>query len=350
MQVYHTLDELYENAPTFKISKKEKYVIFSDLHMGNCRERDDFKKNSKLFNHILKNYYYSNDYHLILNGDIEELQKFSLQKVMSRYGNIYSDFIEFARNKKLYKIIGNHDFELDQRDDYPLRPHLYRALKFKYKKDCIFIFHGHQASHAVEKYNALYTLLLRFVAKPLLIKNASTAYDSKKKFKVEKKVYNFSNSKKIVSIIGHTHRPLFESLSKVDSIQYKIEQLCRIYTVAGKKEKKNIEKKLRNYKRELEKIFKKRKKERRKSSLYNTRLLIPSLFNSGCGIGKRGITSIEIANEKIFLVYWFHKKKNKKYLRYAEQDPQPLGDSGYYRIIIKEDYLDYIFTRIRLLN
>jgi hypothetical protein len=46
-------------------------------------------------------------------------------------------------------------------------------------------------------------------------------------------VYGFSSRRKIVSIIGHIHRPLFESLSKIDTLKYRIEQLCRHYPLAS---------------------------------------------------------------------------------------------------------------------
>jgi len=160
-----------------------------------------------------------------------------------------------------------------------------------------------------EKYNQLSGFMLRYLAYPLGIKNRSPAYDSKKRFRIEKIVYEFSNRNKLISIIGHTHRPLFESLSKLDYLKYQIEVLCREYPTAKKREKKGISEKIDFYLEELDAIHSKERNDILAYNIYNTDIIIPSLFNSGCTIGKRGITSIEIMNNQILLVHWFDKKR-----------------------------------------
>ena len=74
------------------------------------------------------------------------------------------------------------------------------------------------------------------------------------------------------------------------------------------------------------------------------------MFNSGCGIGRHGITALEIAGGRIALVYWFDRRKSAKYFESESSQPQQLGDSDYFRVILKEEDLDYIFTRINLLG
>ena len=49
---------------------------------------------------------------LILNGDIEELQRVSLSTIYKRWSNLYEQFGKFRDRGDLYKIIGNHDWEL----------------------------------------------------------------------------------------------------------------------------------------------------------------------------------------------------------------------------------------------
>ena len=77
--------------------------------------------------------------------------------------------------------------------------------------------------------------------------------------------------------------------------------------------------------------------------------MVPCIFNSGCVIGKKGITAIEITKGKIALVHWFDRRKSQKYLDYNGYVPVQLGDSEYYRVVFKEDDLNYIFARIKLL-
>ena len=83
---------------------------------------------------------------------------------------------------------------------------------------------------------------------------------------------------------------------------------------------------------------------------YNTIFHIPCLFNSGCVIGKRGITCLEIEDGQIRLVHWFDKNVSKKYLTKSGYEPEQLGDSDIYRMVINAESLDYIFTRINFLG
>jgi len=346
--IEQNLNKLFKKTIEIKVNKRDKIVIFSDLHLGDGSNNDEFEKNSKLFKSILKKYYLQKNYKLVLNGDIEELQKFSLYKIMTRWGKIYDLFKKFDINNRLYKIIGNHDYDLSlKKNKYDFK--ILQALKLNYNHNIVFLFHGHQAGFFIEKLNILLGYVLRYIFKPLGIKNYSTAYDSKKKFKVEKNVYKFSSKHKILSIMGHTHRPLFESLSKVDSIKFKIEQLCRDYPSASVPKKEKITEEIIKLKEELEYFHIKNKRLGLRSSLYNNNLIIPCVFNSGCGIGKRGITAIEIYDEKIFLVYWFNSSKNKKYIEYNVNQPEHLSYTDFYRLILKEERLDYIFSRVNLL-
>jgi UDP-2,3-diacylglucosamine pyrophosphatase LpxH len=343
------LNRLLGWTPVRELPKKPRIVIFSDLHMGNGKRRDDFLKNGLLFKTILKDYYLKNDYEIILNGDIEELQRFSLKQIRMYWEPVYDLFYEFDRKNRFYKIIGNHDYNLLLLPESEREFKLYSALRFSYKGHDMLIFHGHQASPFYEKYNALAEFMLKYVMNPLHIQNRSPAYDSEKRYRIEKRVYQFSNRNKMISIIGHTHRPLFESLSKIDFLKFKIEHLCRQYSEAGRKEKQMIEKDIVIYKEEMKRATKKERKTGIRSSLYDSTLTIPCTFNSGSGIGKRGITTIEITEDQIRLVHWFDKRRRKKYYNHYEHKPERLGQTHFFRMILEQDYLDYIFTRIKLL-
>lgn len=341
--------DLLNRTPAIALKNDDHYVIFSDLHLGNGGRKDDFAKNAKLFKKILKTFYIPNNYTLILNGDIEDLQKFPLRKITTRWKKIYSLFKSLLAENRLYKIIGNHDYNLFSFGRrYQLQ--ILNAVKLCYKGQYLFIFHGHQASNLLDKYNSFFGFILRYIIKPLGIKNYSTAYDSKKKFKVEKRVYQFSIRYKLLSIIGHTHRPLFESMSKVDSIKFEIENLCRAYTTADVEGKAKIKKKIDNLKEAMDYFNNKNPQLGLRSSLYNNNMIVPCLFNSGCGVGKRGITALEIVNGKMMLVYWFNSNKSQKYIEYNVHQPERLGRTDFYRLIIKQETLDYIFACIELLT
>ena len=109
---YNHLNDLYKKVSSLEITDKDRFVIFSDLHLGNGGRRDDFLKNSELFQYVLKNYYLKKGYKLILNGDVEELHRFSLKSIMNRWEKVYRIFSKFSQKTALYKTIGNHDCKL----------------------------------------------------------------------------------------------------------------------------------------------------------------------------------------------------------------------------------------------
>jgi UDP-2,3-diacylglucosamine pyrophosphatase LpxH len=348
--VHHTLCNLYNSAPVIKLTNQDRYIIFSDLHIGTKGKRDDFKKNSSLLLSALENYYLKNNYTLILNGDIEELLKFKLEKIQQKWAKVFDLFCAFRDDGRLIKILGNHDSDLIYEKKYTFNNELLEAVNFDYNGNSIFLFHGHQALHLHEKYHEIITLALRYLARPLNIKNLSPAYNSKRQFRIEKKVYQFSNNNKIASIIGHTHRPLFESLSKIDSIKFTIENLIREYQMAETVRQKQIKIDIKDLTAELLQTFKKNKKLGLRSSPYDALNIVPCMFNSGCCIGKRGITGIEIKDGRVSLVYWYGKKRYKKYLRFYEEEPVQLYNTNYFKIVLKSDELNSIFNRITLLS
>ncbi len=232
--VYQNLDKLFAEAPTYDLTDSDRWVIFSDLHMGDGGSTDDFKDNADLFIKALRDHYLKKNFSLILNGDVEELQRFSLNKIIKRWPQVYEVFTEFHEKFQLLKTIGNHDIELPSISDNPHPYELLEAFKFHYKEDDLFIFHGHQASKKFQSHNHIIGLTLRYLANPLGIKNYSVAHDSKKQYNIEKRTYSYSAYSKIASIIGHTHRPLFESMHKVERLKYKIEQMCRELAKSGK--------------------------------------------------------------------------------------------------------------------
>lgn len=347
------LERLLGNARSETLGPSSKVIILSDLHMGNGGRRDEFRRNSRLVRTMLSDFYLPEGYSLVLNGDIEELFKFPLESIEDRWGPMYDLFLRFRQNGFFWKTYGNHDAELLEDPDYRLADWLVESVKFRYGEESMMVFHGHQASVLLwETYplvSKAVVFFLRYIAKPVGIRNFSIAYNSRRRFAIERSIYDFSNQSKIVSIIGHTHRPLFESLSKVDFLNYRIEELCRSYPSAEGEERTEIECQIVELKAELENSYRRGKKIGLRSGLYNN-LTIPSLFNSGCAIGKRGLTALEIEGDRIRLVYWFRGKQSRRFLSDRDNSPTELGSTGYYRIVLNEDSLDYVFSRIHLLS
>ncbi len=347
--IYHQLDKLKKEAKVIPLKHRDKWVIFSDLHVGDRSSKDDFLTNSQLFINSIK-YYRDKKFKLFLNGDIEELQRFEYKTIFEKWPDLYQALDQIKEENGLLKTIGNHDVEFSFNDEIGLNFPAGQSYIFKHKKGEIFLFHGHQASTFYFKYNKLVGWILKYLANPLGINNYSVAHNSRKKYQIEKRVYHYSVYREIISIIGHTHRPLFESLSKAERLKIQIENLCREFAREKDDSRlKEIKKTIKSHKKELKKLFKKNKFES-VPYLYNALVHIPCLFNSGTVIGKRGMTCLEIENNRIRLVHWFDKKLSDKYLNKRGYEPEQVDDSQNYRMILNQESLDYIFARIKLLS
>ena len=335
------LDRLLAEAPVTAIDDSDRLVILSDFHMGDGGARDDFLPNSALCMAVLREHYLPRGARLVLNGDVEELQRTPYRRIHDRWAALYSIFDAFRSGAGLLKLVGNHDEGV---------PGALPSARFAYRSDTVFVFHGHQATTLYRSYNEPIAFLLKYIAHPLGIGNHSVSRDSGKRFKIERRVYRFSSANHVLSIIGHTHRPLFESMSKADSLKFKVEQLCRLYPETSASEQVGLERAIGRLKIELRRVLEKHHGERTRGSLYDWGLHVPCIFNSGCVIGKSGLTAIEIEEGRIRLVHWFDEARNSRYLEDDGGDsPLRLPGTGYWRVVLKEDSLRYMFTRIRLL-
>ena len=124
---------------------------------------------------------------------------------------------------------------------------------------------------------------------------------------------------------------------------------AKIAMLEDEGDKKSVKKLIKSHKKELKKIFTEEKVPVFGSHIYHSIFHIPCLFNSGCVIGKRGMTCLEIDKDEISLVHWFDKKISKKYLDKRGYEPEQFADSDYYRMVLNKEYLNYIFSRINLL-
>jgi predicted phosphodiesterase len=341
------LFEQMRAAPSIALDSASRIVVLSDLHMGDGSSNDDLGRNGELLSAFLARYYLARGSTLVLNGDIEELQKFRLQKIRAAWRGLFSIFDRFAREGRLYKIFGNHDEALLEsvRYPYPLHPGIRLGLGAR----SLFIFHGHQASGFFVKHNDVSGAVVRYVFHTLGIRNRSPSTDSGRRYKIERRIYDFSRRSGVVSLIGHTHRPLFESLSKYDRLHFEIERLCIEYREASAARREEIAETVGLYKEEFRRLGRKERRNKRGPGLYGRDLLLPCLFNSGCAIGKKGVTVLEIEDCRITLAYWFEEGKERRYLEREGGPVETMEGTPYRRVAIASEALDEVFTRMDLL-
>jgi hypothetical protein len=165
---------------------------------------------------------------------------------------------------------------------------------------------------------------------------------------VERKAYDFSMSNNCISVIGHTHRSLFESLGRFDYIKFEIERLCRDYPSSVGEDRERIAREVSALRLELGKLGRKERREGARLSLYGDELPLPCLFNSGSAIGKKGINAVELDTENISLVYWFAEGKGMKFISRGWYKVEKTA--GACRSVLNQNRLDYVKAKIDLFS
>lgn len=118
----------------------------------------------------------------------------------------------------------------------------------------------------------------------------------------------------------------------------------------GENEKPALALRIKTYNHELQDLLTRHIRDNSNSSLYHPGPLVPCMFNSGCTIAKKGITALEITNGEIALINWFDQSVNQKYFKSdGHHQPEQLENTDYFRVVLNQNPLNYIFTRIKLL-
>ena len=322
-------------------------LVISDLHMG-AGKQDDLAGNGTLLINLLEKYYYPGGWILVLNGDVEELYRHSLAKIQQQWQDLYRIFNLFAAENRLYKTLGNHDEDLIFEKNYPY--HLYQALRIETSAIPILVYHGHQSSNVYARHAVVVRNFVRYILKPFGIKNVSSARNPHRRFFVEKNAYAFSMDNSCISIIGHTHRVLFESLSRFDIVRFEIERLCRDYPASGEQKKKDIAAEVAELRSELGKLRRSERRDVLRQSLYGDELPVPCLFNSGSAINRRGINALELDDKNIALIYWFTEGRQRKFVNRGHYQIEKIPETKYGRAVLNQDRLDYVKARMELLG
>jgi hypothetical protein len=295
-----------------------KFIIFSDQHKGGRNGADDFKKAEQNYLDAL-NYYSNNDFYFINLGDSEELWENSIWKVKKKNKATFGAEKKFLELDKYVKIFGNHDLYWDTspwaywhlKNMFDQKVKVYEGVVLKSVVNShesganrpdseltIFLTHGHQGDGQSDGnwFSKFFVAYIWAPLQALLRINPNTpAYDAEKKTLHNNIMYEWSSGQKnMLLVTGHTHQPVFESLTHLERL-YKQFQLA---------EKENDKHRLDNLLDEI----KKREKEFTAVSVDYMNMK-PSYFNSGCCCYNDGdITGIEIADGCIRLIKWTSKK------------------------------------------
>lgn len=196
--------QAFSNGIELPLCKCSKYVVFGDAHRGMGTAGDNFLKNQYLFSAALE-YYSMRHFSYIEPGDGEELwENRSLEKIQDCHSNVYRKFAQLERQKRFYRIYGNHDMQLRK-----LFPESICLKNGEGGKD-MYIIHGHQADFFNSVCWRISRFLVRYVWKPLeqfgVNDPTSAARNYKKTKRYETCMAQTAEKTGNYLIAGHSHR------------------------------------------------------------------------------------------------------------------------------------------------
>lgn len=227
------MSRIFKNAEELSFDNSSRLIIMSDCHRGDGSEADDFAKNQNLYYAALT-YYEAHRFTYIELGDGDELwenSKFS--DILHVHSDVFWLLKKFFDSGRLYMMYGNHDI-IKRRSSYmvknnrrfvknsrtkecplPEKLPIYEAFLLKHKETSgkIFLLHGHQVDFLNNELWPVACFLVRYLWRPLelfgVTNPTSPAVNHKRKKKVEIIISDWAAKKKQMTVVGHTHRPVF---------------------------------------------------------------------------------------------------------------------------------------------
>jgi len=349
-RIFKALSDLFRNIKEepgkkgviLTLRKNSHVIIFSDQHRGAKNGADDFMKAETAYLAAL-DYYFENKFQFVSLGDSEELWENTLYQVKKHNTITFESEKRFILQDRFFKVFGNHDLfwdnsliasqqlkaiyekklrvfegiilEKDNKEDARQKKVVSDPFSFLKRKpasddealpiaNCpltIFLTHGHQgdASSDGNWFSKFFVANIWAPLQSYLRINFNTpAYDEDLKTAHNLLMYEWSAKYKgLILITGHTHQPVFESLTHPE----------KLYKQLGDAIKANREDEVAKIEQEI-----KRRGRDYKTTPAQYLTMKPSYFNSGCCCYRDGdITGIEITYEKISLVKWNINKQRE---------------------------------------
>ncbi len=313
--VMQALTELYKETalPKSKKLKKlsldtahQRFIVFSDQHRGARDGSDDFAVCEKSYLGALE-YYNREGYFYINLGDCEELWENTMFGIAKNNDEVYKKEKLFIDRDAYCKVFGNHDLFWDNdplssawlKKIYGKSIRIFAAVLIRVEWPAgsyldIFCTHGHQGDKQSDG-NVFSKWFVSYVWGPLqkFLKiniNSPSANDNLKTLH-NMYMYDWSAAQEnILLITGHTHQPVFNSLTHLERLYQKLEKAKTLNDADA-----------------LEKIEAEIPRRRREYDFVNHSFenMKPTYFNSGCCCFDDGtITGIEISEGSIRLVKW----------------------------------------------
>lgn len=295
-------------GPVIPFEASGRFIIFSDQHKGARNGADDFAGCEEAYLTALA-FYRQEGFHLIGLGDCEELWENSWLAVNKHHKPSFAAEKQFIDAQAFTKVVGNHDLlwkndplaSLFLKEVYGTAVPVYDGVVLKTvvgkKVIRILCTHGHQGDEMSDGswFSKFFVARIWAPLQAFVRINPNTpAYDNGLKTLHNTLMQQWSAAQKsLLLITGHTHQPVFESLTH-------LERLYRRLLFARRASDQTLC-------TELEQQIAFRKQEYKTVS-EDYLSLQPSYFNTGCCCFADGdLTGIEIADGALRLIKWSRK-------------------------------------------
>lgn len=315
-RVFSQLSELYKNiiinsdkkGLVMPFDDSHKFIIFSDQHKGAKNNSDDFVLAENNYLAAL-DYYYQQGFYYINLGDSEELWENTLLQIIKNNQASFKAEKQFVQANRFIKIFGNHDLywgndplaSITLRSLYGQAVPIYEGLVLKatinQKNVGIFLTHGHQGDLQSDG-NWFSKWFVSNVWAPLqsflkINLNTPSNNDTLKSAHNRMMTDWVANQTDLLLITGHTHQPVFASLTHIESL----------YKQLANAKKNNQNELIKNLETAIKVTY------FTTDNLPDFATYKSSYFNSGCCCFDDGdITGIEIEGGMIRLVKWQYNK------------------------------------------
>lgn len=303
-----------------RLSLMSSRVIFlSDVHRGVRNAADDFRQNERAYNSALA-YYLRMGHTLILLGDVEELWEERPAAIFAAYPRTYELEAQFHQEGRYLRIWGNHD-DLWQHErkvrqllqpvygDPPLRVFesmLMDVVDGEEVLGTLLLTHGHHGDAKSSRWAWLSRQVIRYFWRFYQRLTRATpnmpAVDWELRHKLNRAMSLWAlRQPGLILFTGHTHGPVFESLSHSGQLEDELaglEDAARIAPDPALLERQAL------LLARLEWIHTKEEQAHRTIG-GGSHITKPCYFNPGCSCYNDGdITGIEIIYGNIRLVRW----------------------------------------------
>ncbi len=320
---YQRVGNAQDRVITFDISSpNDRYIIFSDQHRGKRDRADDFRHSERAYNAALA-YYYAMGHTLVTLGDVEEFWKQFPGPVIKAYKHSLGLEARFHKDGRYLRIWGNHDDEWAK--EGTVRRYLwpifgddlkvYEGLRVQIVDGDVelgelFLIHGHQGtldSDILSQWSRIPVRLLYAPVQRLTgfsLAPKTPANDWERREGHNQAMYEWVKRKpRILLIAGHTHRPVFQSLTHPDQV---LQELAETQAkLAEDRGNAALRLKVGELSAELEWIRAQQVAEPGEEGGPSPTKKKPRYFNTGCCCFLDGkITGLELIDGEIRLIRW----------------------------------------------